>query len=189
MRHRPIVRSSYHQSKLLDPALLEEAANQITSYAKQHHVRVALVGGLALQHYGSPRLTGDVDFVASAPLPGMPRLRDLSFGGEGVEAPNGVPVCIIRRADAYRRLYRSALAHVVMLDGLPIVLLEYIAAMKLVAGRTKDIADLEFLISSGKLDLPSAREIIEGYVGGQYAVDSFNAIVMEVEWKMKAGKL
>jgi hypothetical protein len=76
-----------------------------------------------------------------------------------------------------------------MLDGLPIVLLEYIAAMKLVAGRTKDIADLEFLISSGKLDLPSAREIIEGYVGGQYAVDSFNAIVMEVEWKMKAGKL
>jgi len=181
--------SPYSPSKLLDPALLEEAANQIVSYAKRHRVRVALVGGLALQRYGSPRLTGDVDFVASAPLPGVPKLRTLSFGGEGVKAPNGVPVCVIRRADAYRRLYVSALAHVTSLDGLPIVPLEYIAAMKLAAGRTKDIADLEFLISARKLDLPRTREIIHEYVGGRYAVDSFDAIVMEIEWKRKAGKL
>jgi hypothetical protein len=186
---RRSLRSPSSNKKFLDPAVLEEAARQVISLAARNHIRVALVGGLALQHYGSHRLTGDVDIVASAPLPGVPKLKTLTFGGEGTRAPNGVPVCVIRRRDAYHRLYRAALTHAVPLHGFPTVPLEYIAAMKLVAGRSKDMVDLEFMISSGRLNLGRARKIIHAYVGGEFAVDTFNAIVMETEWKKRAGKL
>jgi hypothetical protein len=182
-------RSLRSPSKLLDPAILEEAARQVIDHARRHRIRIALVGGLALQHYGSQRLTGDVDVVTSSGLPGTLPLRLLTFGGESIRAPNGVPVCIIRRKDGYRRLYAAALANKTQLHGLPIVPLEYIAAMKLVAGRTKDMVDLEFMIASERLSLPKARQIIHKYVGGTFAVDSFDAIVMETQWKMKAGKL
>ena len=69
------------------------------------------------------------------------------------------------------------------------VSLEYIAAMKLAAGRSKDLLDLEFLVSSRKLNLGLTRKIIHEYVGGMYAADSFDAIVLEIKWKMHAGKL
>jgi hypothetical protein len=175
--------------KFLDLVLLEEAARQICLLAKKNEIDVALVGGMALQRYGSPRLTGDVDVVASDPLPGLPKLRTLTFGGEGVDAPNGVPVCVIRRRDDYQPLYEAALERARSLRGLPVVTLEFIAAMKLAAGRTKDMADLEFMIANTSLDLKKTRKIIYDYVGGTFAVDSFNSIVMEVEWKKRAGKL
>lgn len=95
--------------RLLSPEALDEATEQIAAIAKKEGARVALVGGLALQHYGSPRLTGDVDVVAEELLDGLRKGRQLSFGGEATKAPNGVPVDVIVRADGYAALYQEAL--------------------------------------------------------------------------------
>jgi hypothetical protein len=44
-------------------------------------VRIALLGGFALQQYGSDRLTGDIDIAAPEVLDGLPAGKALTFGG------------------------------------------------------------------------------------------------------------
>jgi len=38
---------------------------EIASLAREAQVSIALVGGVALYHYGSDRLTADIDFAAA----------------------------------------------------------------------------------------------------------------------------
>jgi len=45
---------------------------QVAEIAEREGIRIALCGGLAMQSYGSPRLTRDVDLVADARLSSLP---------------------------------------------------------------------------------------------------------------------
>ena len=76
-----------YQKRFLDPKQLESAAAEVGALAKQEGVRVALIGGFALQHYGSDRLTGDIDFAADSVLEGLPSGPPLSFGGVQTTSP------------------------------------------------------------------------------------------------------
>jgi len=177
------------RSPLLPPAELERAARDLLSTAASQGVKAAVAGGLALQQYGSPRLTGDLDVVASAPIAGFRKQKSLVFGGESVVGPGGVPTDIIRRDDAYRRLYAAGLRHAKPVNGMLIIQPEYLAAMKLAAGRTKDIADLEWMFAERVVNLRKAMEVVAEYVGGEYAARDLETIAMEVEWKRKRGML
>lgn len=175
------------KTKFIDPKDAADAIREVESLAEQHGVRVALIGGLAMQLYGSDRLTADVDFVADGPLP----LRDakpLSFGGVRGYTSNGVLVDIVVRDDAYAKLYADALAKAIVIDGLPVVQAEHLAAMKLAAGRPKDDLDLEYLIMSDEpINRAAAREIISRYLG-EYAARDFDSIVAEAEWHASRNK-
>jgi hypothetical protein len=171
--------------KLIGPADLVEGAQTALALArKTPGTKAALCGGLALQLYGSTRLTGDVDFVVNKMPRGFPRGEPLSFGGRETKAPNGVDLYLIVRDDKWSRLYKDALKAAVIDDEImvPIVLPEFLAAMKMVAGRGKDELDLKFLV--GVIDLDLARTIIERYLG-DYAVDDFDRVVEETEWERK----
>lgn len=168
---------------LLDPAALVAAAVAVDAAARAHHgTRVALIGGLAMQHYGSDRLTADVDFVVDRLLPGLKHVGFLSFGGEAVEAPNGVPVDLVLRDDDYQALYAEALDHATRFgEVLPgtdvrIVAPAYLAAMKMVAGRGKDEADLLWLVTSGRINTADTRKIIRKHLG-PYGADEFDSQV------------
>jgi hypothetical protein len=65
---------------------------------------------------------------------------------------------------------------------------EYIAAMKMAAGRARDAADLEFLISHQIIDRVKTRRIVHRYLG-PYAAKEFDALVSEIEWKVSRGML
>jgi predicted LPLAT superfamily acyltransferase len=52
----------------------------------------------------------------------------------------------------------------------------YLAAMKMVARRTKDEADLEALIDSGELDLNEARQVVQRLLG-DYAADDLESYI------------
>ena len=51
-----------------------EAAQQVAQLAAKEEVEWALAGGLAMHFYGSPRLTKDVDFIASQDLSLTPEM-------------------------------------------------------------------------------------------------------------------
>src|SRR5207302_811597 len=136
------------------------------------------------------RLTGDVDFAADSIPRAVKSVRALEFGGETVEVPSGRPVDLIVRSDDFKPLYDEALETAVPRFELsvPVVAPEYIAAMKMVAGRGKDLTDLEFLIAFGIIDANKAHQLI-GRLLGAYAAKEFDALVSEVEWKKHNGKL
>jgi len=168
------------------------AAAQLASrIGEDHDVDSALVGGVALQLYGSPRFTRDADLVAGAalgdPSPMLKR-NILSFGGVAYDTPIGVGVDWITRSDEYAQLYDAVLdASVSTKHGIKIARPEYLVAMKMAASRPKDYEDLMWLLGApGLVDVTKAREIVRAFLGGRYAVDQFNASLEEAKWR--AGK-
>lgn len=170
--------------RLLDPTTLVNAAAEIAAVAEREGIRVVLIGGLALQHYGSDRLTGDVDFAAEAILSALPGGPALSFGGVQTETSEGVPVDLVVRDDDYRALYEEAIVNAVRVEDLatPIVTPEYLAAMKMAAARDRDEIDLQFLLRNRVVDIPKARKIVHRHLG-PFAAQEFDRVVEEVEWK------
>ena len=175
--------------RFLAPETLDEAAREVAALAHDENIPVALIGGYALQLYGSPRLTGDVDVVADGLIEALPEGEPLSFGGVQTESPNGVPVDLVLRDDDYAALYEEALVRAVDLQDapMPVVRLEYLAAMKMGAGRARDGADLEWIILRSGADLSAVRRIVKQYLG-LYAAREFDRLVEEARWKSSQGR-
>jgi hypothetical protein len=173
--------------KAYSPERLNEAIAEVTALAEKAGVRIALCGGLAMQSYGSPRLTKDVDIVAEATIEGLPVVRRLTFGGIQSTASNGVPVDLIVRADDYAELYEGALREAVSRPGVPCLVTapEFLAAMKLAARRPRDLLDLHWLVTSRELDLARVRtrQIVRTFVGGRFAADEFDREVEMAEFE------
>lgn len=148
--------------------------------------RIAVAGGLAMQVWGSPRLTADLDVVANDRIgyTGDP----LVFGG--VRTREGdVPLDVIVRDDEWQDLYTEALGSAVMVDGItpPVVSPEYLVAMKMVAGRAKDEADVRFLVLTDDFNLPFAEKIVRRHLGA-YAVKELRSIIAEATWRRSRGE-
>jgi hypothetical protein len=143
---------------------LIEAALEIRP---QLGLRSAVLGGLAMQLYGSPRLTADVDFVSLSykNLTG----KDLRIGGIRTQASNGVDVDIIIREDDWSSLYIAAASNATTIDvargQLPVVTREYMLSLKLAAGRPKDELDAKFLLVQPELDFNVALQIARDNLG------------------------
>jgi len=178
------------KNKLRDQHELYTAAQQINAIAHNENRRVALIGGLAMQIYGSPRLTSDIDIVVGKPVRGLRPESNLTFGGYQSTTPNGVPVDVVIRDDDYAPLYEAALNHAVIRRGIPIRIVrpEYLAAMKLAADRPKDTFDLDFLITESPIDLTKTLRIVRKYMG-VYGAQEFQSRVDIAKWKKETGKL
>ena len=127
-----------------------------------------------MQIYGSDRLTADVDLLASG-YPEVTREGILSFGGIKTIAKNGAPVDYIVRDDAEMGLYDAALdaARVVTGIPVPVVTVPYLGAIKLAAGRGKDVQDLEFLLREHPASFKAMRALVAKHIG-DYAVDDLD---------------
>jgi len=179
--------SQARRRKFLSAEALDRVANEMTRLARRQKVRAAVVGGLAMQLYGSDRLTMDVDFIADQPLTGLKQRGKIAFGGAKLVSPDGAPVDWIVRNDAYRALYAEALgkAEKVLGQGYSVVTLPYLAAMKMAARRPKDHLDLEEILMSGALRAGQARQaraIILRHLG-EYAAEDFDDLVHHAEWR------
>jgi hypothetical protein len=171
------------RSKFLNPNDVEETLIEVFNLASQTHIDVALAGGVAMELLGSDRLTKDVDFVCSAILPTIKVTKHLSFGGVAGLSSKGHPVDLIVRNDEYTELYEEALANAIASPDVPVKVIrpEYIAAMKMAAGRDKDELDLKKLIELKAISLPKTEDIIRRHLG-RYAVREFKSLVDEVAW-------
>ncbi len=159
-------------NQMIDTETGLEALHKISETAKQQSVKWALVGGVAMHLYGSPRLTKDVDVIASAILD-LESERNLGFGGKRYQISVGkkdVPVDWIVRNDTARKFYEQALkqAHRLSND-VPIITPEWLIILKFIAGRFKDQQDAVFLLKQKNL---VDRKIIKRHIietaGGEY---------------------
>lgn len=171
--------------KFLGPAEIEVAIGEISRLAKLNGFDVALAGGVALQLYGSDRLTKDIDFLASdEPDTGFKQTKRLSFGGVAGVTSLGTPVDLIVRDDGVKKLYQAALDDALFFGelGIKVVSVEFMATIKFDAGRLKDQQDLETLLFLGELNLKRTRDIVREFLG-DFALKEFNSVVYEVEWR------
>jgi len=146
----------------------------------------AIAGGLAMQVWGSPRLTGDLDIIAASNLTyeGAP----LTFGG--VRTREGsVDLDVIVRDDEWRGLYEDALENAVEVADTPmlVVIPEFLVPMKMVAGRPKDEIDVRYLVLLDDFDHRAAETIVRKHLG-PYAVRELHSIVEEAKWRRSQGE-
>ena len=176
--------SSEKKTRFLDATEIDRGISEVVRLAADQGARVALIGGAALQLLGSDRLTKDVDFVADRVIDGLVIEGMLDFGGIKAKTASGVPVDMVVRDDKYRALYDAAIDHATKVDGVTslVVPAEFLIAMKMVAGRPKDDADLEFLIAESGVDWSRARAVVEEFLG-LYAVDELERYRDETVWR------
>lgn len=149
-----------------------EAAQQIGKIADSENVEWALVGGIAMYLYGSPRLTKDVDIIASNYV-SLKANAPLNFGGNNYIVEFGkykVAVDWIVRNDGYAKYYKAALQDSVNIpQGFKLISPEWLVILKLFVGRQKDYDDAVFLLKEkGLVNRTKIKENIIR-VGGEDA--------------------
>ncbi len=146
-------------------------------------LRWALIGGIALRAYAPERMTLDVDiliherdapaareaFIAS----GYRITGELSIGGFSAEKPDSMPVDVVARdepwlGDALADLRRDP-------EGHPVLARPYLTLLKLEAGRTQDLADIQRLLATTPdAERASTRNLIERHAPD--LVEDFDAL-------------
>jgi len=169
--------------KFLDAKQIEETLSEVAVLSKKAGVDVALVGGVALQLYGSDRFTKDVDFVGDGEFAGLNDVGRISLGGWKGLTSKGVRVDVLVKGD-FEGLYENVLAGARYEPdlGVKVARAEHIMAMKLVAGSGKDEEDIRIMLRLGRLDIGEAKHFIRRQLG-QFAVKEFDSFIDEVEWR------
>lgn len=142
-----------------------EAARKIGEIAAGENIEWALIGGIAMYLYGSPRLTKDVDIIASDYV-SLEANAPLTFGGNNHTIEIGkykVAVDWIVRDDGYAKYYRAALTEAVALpNGIKLISPVWLVILKMFAGRQKDLDDAVFLLN--EKDLVNRSKVKENVV-------------------------
>ncbi len=169
---------------------LLEAAGEVARFLEGQGVRYAIIGGLALQHWGEVRLTRDIDVtvlveperlagfvdaVLGRFRPRMPDAREFALTHRVllIETTEGIPVDISLGIPGYEEEALQRAVSVEFPGAGPLRLLapEDLIIHKCVAGRPRDREDVEGVLvrQQLKLDLSlirrwlqAFREIVEG---------------------------
>ena len=137
---------------VIDTDSASQAVEIISRLAEENGVKWALVGGLAMNLYGSDRLTKDIDVIADKLLPIQQSqiVGKLKQGGERFNAEtdkNVVSIDWIIRNDVFKSMFNQALKAAVRINDVPVLTPEWLVILKFIAGRFKDQEDAVFLLS------------------------------------------
>lgn len=137
----------------------ERAVREVSRLFKEAGIRHALVGALGANAYRNrPRTTEDIDFLVGAEAfetheRGFVTMRVPVVEFEGI-AIDQVPLTESLRG------VEDGLSRAIESDGVPIAPVDTIVVMKLLAGRTQDLADVEAIVASGA-DREALRAAVE----------------------------
>lgn len=171
-----------------------DRAEQLTQIVRESADTVgakwALIGGLAMQWYGSPKLTRSCDVISSRDLTfdALRRIKPIPSGGTLWRDPDGFDLSVRVRSDGYRALYEGALGEAVEKDGLWIVRPEWLAAMKFACIGDGHTLDLHWILrreSLGLVDVKRVEEIVNACLGGLFAKKSFRRTMDQVSASLK----
>jgi hypothetical protein len=155
---------------------LDEALAKLNPLGEEY----ALIGGVALAYHGIERYTKDIDLAvtrrqcaAAETALADSTLRPLQIGGISIETTSGVRVDLIDRRFEYTALFEEAIREArrggMIARGetreVAVVPLTYLVAMKMIADRLQDEADLEKLLNIEELDYSAARRIVLQHLG------------------------
>lgn len=136
----------------------ERAVREVSRMLSEAGIRHALVGALGANAYRNrPRTTEDIDFLV-----GEEAFETHAGGYVTMRVPvvefDGIDVDQVPLTDALR-VVEESLDRATVSDGVPIAPVDAIVLMKLLAGRTQDLADVEAIVASG-----ADREILRAAV-------------------------
>ena len=136
----------------------ERAVREVSKMFAAAGIRHALVGALGANAYRArPRTTEDIDFLV-----GDEAFETHAGGFVTMRIPvvefDWIDVDQVPLRDALR-VIEDGLNRAVVSEGVPIAPVDTIVVMKLLAGRTQDLADVEAIIESG-----SDRELLRAAV-------------------------
>jgi hypothetical protein len=146
---------------------------EIVAAATDEDVPLLLIGGVALGHYGSDRVTTNVDFASLRPLRALPPAQPFGFGGYQSRSHGGVPVGWVIRSDDYEAVFTEAIDNPRTFAQVPAPMVrpEYLVAMKMGARRPKDRLDLAELLRLDVVDIDEALRITQRLLGAYAAAD------------------
>jgi hypothetical protein len=126
----------------------ERAVREVSRMLSEAGIRHALVGALGANAYRNrPRTTEDIDFLV-----GDEAFERHTGGFVTMRVPviefDGIEVDQVPLTEALR-IVADGLDRAIVSAGVPIAPLDTIVIMKLLAGRTQDLADIEAIIASG----------------------------------------
>ncbi len=126
----------------------ERAVREVSRMLAEAGIRHALVGALGANAYRSrPRTTEDIAFLV-----GDEAFQRHAGGFVTMRVPvvefDGIDVDQIPLTEALR-VVEDGLNRAPVSEGVPIAAIDTIVVMKLLAGRTQDLADIEAIIGSG----------------------------------------
>jgi hypothetical protein len=126
----------------------ERAVREVSRMLAEAGIRHALVGALAANAYRNrPRTTEDIDFLV-----GDEAFQKHAAGFVTMRVPvvefDGIDVDQVPLTEELR-VVEEGLNRAPVSDGVPIASVETIVIMKLLAGRTQDLADVEAIVSAG----------------------------------------
>src|SRR5262245_8937150 len=129
----------------------ERAVREVSRMFSEAGIRHALVGALGSNAYRNrPRTTEDIDFLVGDEA--FERHEGNDGGFVTMRVPvvefDGISIDQIPLTGAMG-VIAEGLNHPAISDGVPIAPLETIVIMKLLAGRTQDLADIEAVVASG----------------------------------------
>jgi|SRR5262245_17404137 len=126
----------------------ERAVREVSRMLSEAGIRHALVGALAANAYRArPRTTADIVFLV-----GDEAFQKHPGGFVTMRVPviefEGIDIDQVPLGDSLR-VVEDGLNRAPVSDGVPIAALDTIVIMKLLAGRTQDLADVQAIIESG----------------------------------------
>ena len=160
------------------------AASEVLAWLSENDWPACVIGGLAVQRWGEPRLTQDVDVTVVVALGSEGRMLDaaLAYFAQRredarafalrhrvllVRASNGVALDLAFGATGFEieSVKRSSMWDVEPGRALRTCCAEDLIVHKLVAGRPRDVADIEGVVARqrGKLDIGWIRQWTEAF--------------------------
>jgi hypothetical protein len=126
----------------------ERAVREVSRLLSEAGIRHALAGALAVNAYSHrPRTTEDIDFFV-----GDEAFQSHPEGFVTLRVPviefDGIDIDQIPLTSALR-VVEEGLNRAAVSGGVPIAPVDTIVVMKLIAGRSRDLADIESIVSSG----------------------------------------
>jgi len=172
--------------------ILLDAVVEITKFLDREGISYFIIGGMALQHWGEPRLTRDIDitvlvsskdlssFVDAVLTQFRPRISDardfaLKHRVLLVETESGVPIDISLGIPGYEEEAYKRAVEVTLANGGNVRMIgpEDLIIHKCVAGRPRDLEDVEGILIRQRLrlDLDLIREWLTQFRSVVYSHD------------------
>ncbi len=161
-----------------------EAALEVAVFLDDQKIPYAVLGGVALQHWGEPRTTQDVDIVVMVPWESeedflrkvlqrfRPRMADaLAFAKQHrvllISTSDGIPVDLSLGIPGYEEeaMRRATKVSLAGLAAIRVVSAEDLIIHKCIAGRARDVEDVERVLvrQKVKLNLPYIRRWLRAF--------------------------
>lgn len=185
------------------------AAAEVTRFLDIHNVPYFIIGGLALQHWGEPRMTRDVDIAVLVAPEELKSFVDAVLERFNARSPDarafalkhrvvliqtdqGVPIDISLGIPGYEEeaLKRAVRVNFPEVGTLRLIGAEDLIIHKCVAGRPRDLEDVEVILIRQRLNLhlDTVRKWLEAFrevVDSHDPLELFEQILRKAQQALK----